>query len=47
MYMECKGTVSGSEHITKTDSGHNVHQEQPNLVAKAVLKVVNLVREGA
>lgn len=39
--------ASGSEHITETDSGHNVHQEQPNLVAKAVLTVVDLVREGA
>jgi len=36
--------VPGAEHITKTDSGHNVHQEQPLLVADAIRRVVDLVR---
>ncbi|WP_217423911.1 alpha/beta fold hydrolase [Agromyces sp. Marseille-P2726] len=39
--------VPGAVHITKTDSGHNVHYEQPALVAEAVVTVVDLVREGA
>lgn len=36
--------LPGSEHITDTDSGHNVHLEQPQLVADAVLGVVDEVR---
>lgn len=39
--------VAGSIHITKTDSGHNVHIEQPVIVADAILDVVERVREGA
>lgn len=39
-------SVPGSIHITRTDSGHNVHIEQPALVAEAILDVVRLVREG-
>jgi pimeloyl-ACP methyl ester carboxylesterase len=39
--------VSGSIHITKTDSGHDVHIEQPALVADAVLDVVERVRANA
>lgn len=38
--------VSGSIHITKTDSGHNVHIERPVLVADAILDVVDRVRGG-
>jgi len=38
--------VSGSKFISDTDSGHNVHYEQPSLVATAILDVVDLVREG-
>lgn len=34
----------GSEHITDTDSGHNVHQEQPQLTTDAILRVVDEVR---
>ncbi|WP_448811839.1 alpha/beta fold hydrolase [Agromyces bauzanensis] len=33
-----------AEHLTKTDSGHAVHQEQPLLVADAILEVVRRVR---
>lgn len=36
--------VPGSEHITDTDSGHNVHQEQPQLTTDAILRVVGEVR---
>jgi pimeloyl-ACP methyl ester carboxylesterase len=36
--------VPGADHITKTDSGHNVHQEQPVLVANAIRSVVERVR---
>jgi hypothetical protein len=32
--------------ITHTDSGHNVHYEQPMLVADAILDVVALVQKG-
>jgi pimeloyl-ACP methyl ester carboxylesterase len=38
--------VKGSVFITKTDSGHNVHYEQPILVANAILDVVALVQKG-
>jgi len=38
--------VPDAEHITDTHSGHNVHQEQPDLVAEAILGVVERVREG-
>lgn len=36
----------GSELITDTDSGHNVHQEQPQLVTDAILRVIDEVRAG-
>ncbi|MCR2762664.1 hypothetical protein NQ152_03985 [Microbacterium sp. zg.B48] len=39
--------VAGSVFITKTDSGHNVHIEQPALVADAILQVLERVRHGA
>jgi pimeloyl-ACP methyl ester carboxylesterase len=39
--------IPGSVQISKTDSGHNVHYEQPVLVADAILEVVDLVRQGA
>lgn len=39
-------SIPGAVHITDTDSGHNVHIEQPALVAAAILDVVRLVREG-
>lgn len=35
----------GAEHLTHTNSGHNVHQEQPVLVADAIMRVVDRVRE--
>jgi pimeloyl-ACP methyl ester carboxylesterase len=36
--------LPGSRHITKTDSGHNVHQEQPQLVVDAIMSVVDELR---
>ncbi len=39
-------SVPGSIHVTETNSGHNVHIEQPALVAGAILDVVRLVRDG-
>jgi pimeloyl-ACP methyl ester carboxylesterase len=39
--------VRGSIHITDTHSGHNVHYEQPQLVAGAILDVVERVRQGS
>ncbi|MEN2740686.1 alpha/beta hydrolase [Microbacterium sp. X-17] len=38
--------VEGSIHITRTDSGHDVHQEQPDLVSIQILRVVDRVRAG-
>ncbi len=38
--------IPGSVFITKTNSGHVVHQEQPVLVADAIIDVVNRVRQG-
>ncbi|WP_448006748.1 alpha/beta fold hydrolase [Agromyces bauzanensis] len=39
------GLLPGAVHLTKTDSGHAVHQEQPRLVAEAILDVVIRVRD--
>lgn len=36
--------VPDARHLTRTDSGHFVHQEQPQLVADAILAVVAEVR---
>ena len=40
-------SVAASVFLTETNSGHNVHIEQPALVAGAILDVVGLVRDGA
>jgi pimeloyl-ACP methyl ester carboxylesterase len=39
--------VPGAKHVTKTDSGHNIHIEQPQLVTEAIRDVVEAVRKGA
>lgn len=39
--------VPGARHVTKTDSGHNIHIEQPQLVTEAIRDVVEAVRKGA
>jgi pimeloyl-ACP methyl ester carboxylesterase len=38
--------VPNITHITKTDSGHNIQLEQPQLVIDAIRKVVEAVRNG-
>lgn len=38
--------VPGAKHITHTNSGHEIHKEQPQLVIEAIRDVVDAVREG-
>ena len=38
--------VAGARHVTHTDSGHEVHKDQPQLVADSIRDVVEAVREG-
>ena len=38
--------VPGARHITKTNSGHDIHNEQPRLVTQAIVDVVDAVRVG-
>jgi pimeloyl-ACP methyl ester carboxylesterase len=37
--------LPGGQHIVAEDSGHDIHQEQPELVIDATLAVVGAVRE--
>ena len=39
--------VPGARHITDTDSGHYIHQEQPQLVIDSVREVVEAARKKA
>jgi pimeloyl-ACP methyl ester carboxylesterase len=39
-------SVPGARHVTKTDSGHEIHKDQPQLVIDSVRAVVEAVREG-
>jgi hypothetical protein len=39
--------VPGARHITDTDSGHYIHQEQPRLVIDSVREVVEAARKKA
>jgi pimeloyl-ACP methyl ester carboxylesterase len=39
--------VPGAEHITETNSGHYIHNEQPQLVINAIRQVVDAARDGA
>jgi pimeloyl-ACP methyl ester carboxylesterase len=39
--------VPGAEHITQTNSGHYIHNEQPQLVIDAIRQVVDADRDGA
>ena len=34
------------KHITNTNSGHEIHKEQPQLVTDAIREVVEAVRSG-
>jgi pimeloyl-ACP methyl ester carboxylesterase len=38
--------VPNEKHVTKTNSGHEIHKEQPQLVIDAVREVVEAVRSG-
>lgn len=38
--------VPGARHETNTNSGHNIHREQPQLVVGAIRDVVDAVRKG-
>lgn len=40
------GLVPGAKHITNTNSGHEIHKEQPLLVIDAIREVVDAVRRG-
>jgi pimeloyl-ACP methyl ester carboxylesterase len=39
--------VPNAKHITNTNSGHEIHKEQPGLVVDAIRKVVEAVRDPA
>ena len=38
--------VPGARHVRDTNSGHNIHREQPQLVVAAIRDVVDAVRQG-
>jgi pimeloyl-ACP methyl ester carboxylesterase len=37
--------VPDARHIIATESGHNIHQDQPELVIQAIREVVDAVRD--
>ena len=39
--------VPGAKHITNTNSGHEIHKEQPQLVIDSIRQVVDAVRSGS
>jgi pimeloyl-ACP methyl ester carboxylesterase len=39
--------VPNAEHITETNSGHDIHNEQPQLVVDAIRQVVEAARNGS
>jgi pimeloyl-ACP methyl ester carboxylesterase len=39
--------VPGAKHITSTNSGHEIHKEQPRLVIDSIREVVEAVRSGS
>ena len=38
--------MADAKHITNTNSGHEIHKEQPQLVIDAIREVVDAVRGG-
>src|SRR5262245_31841292 len=38
--------VPGAKHVTKTDSGHEIHKDQPQLDIDSIRDVVDAVRDG-
>jgi hypothetical protein len=43
---ELAAAVPGSKHIINTDSGHEIHKDQPQLVLDSIREVVEAVRAG-
>jgi pimeloyl-ACP methyl ester carboxylesterase len=39
--------VPNAKHITNTNSGHEIHKEQPQLVINAIRQVIDAVRSGS
>ena len=39
--------VPNAKHITDTNSGHEIHKDQPQLVVDAIREVVEAVRSGS
>ena len=39
--------VPNAKHITNTNSGHEIHKEQPQIVINAIREVVGAVRSGS
>ena len=39
--------VPNAKHITNTNSGHEIHKEQPQLVIDSIREVVQAVRSGS
>ncbi len=38
--------VPGAKHVTNTDSGHEIHKDQPQLVVDSIREVADAVRDG-
>jgi len=45
--MNLAQLVPNAEHITNTNSGHEIHKEQPQLVIDAIREIVEAVRSGS
>ena len=39
--------VPNAKHVTRTNSGHEIHKEQPQLVIDSIREVVEAVRSGS
>ena len=39
--------VPNATHITNTNSGHEIHKEQPRLVIDSIRQIVDVVRSGS
>jgi len=45
-HADLAALVPGSKHVTKTDSGHVIHHDNPGLVTESIREVVDAVRAG-
>jgi hypothetical protein len=43
--VEVAHLVPGAKHVIAETSGHNIHQDQPELVIEAIRMVVDAVRD--